>query len=59
MGWGVILFVVITLDRGIIERVDRAVHRWRADLTELRGSHGTPDDGPADGIGPSEVECRG
>jgi hypothetical protein len=24
---------VITLDRGIIERVDRSVHRWRGRIT--------------------------
>jgi ABC-type nitrate/sulfonate/bicarbonate transport system permease component len=34
MGWGVIvLVVVITVDRGIIERVDRSVHRWRGRIT--------------------------
>ncbi len=33
MGWGVIvLFIVITVDRGIIERVDRAAHRWRGGI---------------------------
>ena len=30
MGWGiVVLVVVITLDRGVIERIDRRVHAWR------------------------------
>jgi ABC-type nitrate/sulfonate/bicarbonate transport system permease component len=30
MGWGlIVLVVVITIDRGIIERVDQRVHRWR------------------------------
>jgi ABC-type nitrate/sulfonate/bicarbonate transport system permease component len=30
MAWGVIvLVVVIAIDRGIIERIDRAAHRWR------------------------------
>jgi ABC-type nitrate/sulfonate/bicarbonate transport system permease component len=30
MGWAlVVLVIVITVDRGIIERVDRSVHRWR------------------------------
>jgi ABC-type nitrate/sulfonate/bicarbonate transport system permease component len=34
MGWGlIVLVVVITLDRGIIERVDRSVHRWRGRIT--------------------------
>jgi NitT/TauT family transport system permease protein len=31
MAWGVVvLVVVIAVDRGVIERIDRAVHRWRA-----------------------------
>ena len=30
MAWGIIvLVVVIVVDRGIIERIDRAVHKWR------------------------------
>jgi ABC-type nitrate/sulfonate/bicarbonate transport system permease component len=30
MAWGVVvLVVVIAIDRGIIERIDRAAHRWR------------------------------
>jgi ABC-type nitrate/sulfonate/bicarbonate transport system permease component len=30
MGWGlIVLVIVITVDRGIIERIDRRVHRWR------------------------------
>jgi len=30
MGWAlVVLVIVISVDRGIIERVDRSVHRWR------------------------------
>jgi NitT/TauT family transport system permease protein len=30
MGWGlIVLVIVITFDRGIIERIDRRVHRWR------------------------------
>jgi ABC-type nitrate/sulfonate/bicarbonate transport system permease component len=30
MGWAlVVLVIVITVDRGIIERIDRSVHRWR------------------------------
>ena len=34
MGWGLmVLVVVITADRGIIERVDRSVHRWRGRIT--------------------------
>lgn len=31
MGWGlIVLVIVITFDRGIIERIDRRVHRWRS-----------------------------
>src|SRR6266550_2841523 len=34
MGWGVIILaVVITIDRGIIDRIDRRVHRWRGSIT--------------------------
>jgi NitT/TauT family transport system permease protein len=34
MGWGmIVLVVVISVDRGIIERVDRSVHRWRGRIT--------------------------
>jgi NitT/TauT family transport system permease protein len=33
MGWGVIILaVVITIDRGIIDRIDRRVHRWRGSI---------------------------
>jgi ABC-type nitrate/sulfonate/bicarbonate transport system permease component len=33
MGWAVIiLVVVIVIDRGILERIDRAAHRWRGEL---------------------------
>lgn len=40
MGWGVIvLVIVITVDRGIIERVDRSVHRWRGRITGFGVSH--------------------
>jgi hypothetical protein len=27
--------VVITIDRGVIERIDRKVHRWRARITSF------------------------
>jgi NitT/TauT family transport system permease protein len=34
MGWGVVvLVVVITIDRGVIDRIDRAAHRWRGQIT--------------------------
>jgi NitT/TauT family transport system permease protein len=34
MGWGVVvLIVVITIDRGVIDRIDRAAHRWRGQIT--------------------------
>ena len=34
MGWGiVVLAVVIALDRGVIERIDRRVHAWRGAVT--------------------------
>jgi ABC-type nitrate/sulfonate/bicarbonate transport system permease component len=33
MGWAlIVLVIVITIDRGIIERVDRRVHRWRGEV---------------------------
>lgn len=33
MAWGiVVLVVVIVFDRGIIERIDRAVHKWRGSV---------------------------
>ncbi len=33
MGWGVIvLVIVITVDRGILERLDRYAHRWRPEV---------------------------
>jgi ABC-type nitrate/sulfonate/bicarbonate transport system permease component len=36
MAWGVIvLVVVIVLDRGIIERIDQHVHRWRASVGDF------------------------
>ena len=39
MGWGVIvLIVVISIDRGVIERIDRRVHRWRARMTSFGAS---------------------
>ena len=39
MGWGVIvLCVVITVDRGVVERIDHAVHRWRGRITSFGGT---------------------
>jgi len=36
MAWGiVVLVVVILVDRGIIERVDRAAHRWRGSIASF------------------------
>jgi ABC-type nitrate/sulfonate/bicarbonate transport system permease component len=36
MAWGVVvLVVVIAVDRGIIERVDRAVHKWRSQISSF------------------------
>lgn len=33
MAWGVVvLVVVIVIDRGLIERIDRAAHRWRGSI---------------------------
>jgi hypothetical protein len=30
MGWALIIIVIIiAFDRGVIERIDRRVHRWR------------------------------
>ena len=47
MAWGVVvLVVVITIDRGIIERIDRKVHAWRGSITSLGSERrGTTDDG--------------
>jgi ABC-type nitrate/sulfonate/bicarbonate transport system permease component len=36
MAWGVVVLVVVILvDRGIIERVDRAAHRWRGAIASF------------------------
>lgn len=36
MAWGVVvLVVVIAIDRGIIERIDRAAHRWRGAIASF------------------------
>jgi NitT/TauT family transport system permease protein len=36
MAWGVIvLVVVIIVDRGIIERIDRAAHKWRGEISSF------------------------
>jgi ABC-type nitrate/sulfonate/bicarbonate transport system permease component len=36
MAWGVVVLVVVILvDRGIIERVDRAAHRWRGSIASF------------------------
>jgi ABC-type nitrate/sulfonate/bicarbonate transport system permease component len=36
MAWGVVvLIVVIVVDRGIIERVDRAAHKWRSAIASF------------------------
>jgi ABC-type nitrate/sulfonate/bicarbonate transport system permease component len=36
MAWGVVvLVVVIVVDRGIIERIDRAAHRWRGSIASF------------------------
>ena len=36
MAWGiVVLVVVILVDRGIIERIDRAVHKWRGSVGDF------------------------
>jgi NitT/TauT family transport system permease protein len=36
MAWGiVVLVVVIAIDRGVIERIDRAVHRWRGTMASF------------------------
>jgi NitT/TauT family transport system permease protein len=36
MAWGiVVLVVVIAVDRGIIERIDRAAHRWRGSIASF------------------------
>jgi ABC-type nitrate/sulfonate/bicarbonate transport system permease component len=39
MGWAlIVLAIVITIDRGIIERIDRSVHRWRGAVGEFGAS---------------------
>lgn len=36
MAWGVVvLVVVIAVDRGVIERIDRAAHRWRGTIASF------------------------
>ena len=36
MAWGiVVLVVVIVIDRGIIERIDRSVHKWRGSVGDF------------------------
>jgi NitT/TauT family transport system permease protein len=36
MAWGVVvLVVVIVVDRGIIERIDRAAHKWRGEISSF------------------------
>lgn len=36
MAWGiVVLVIVIIVDRGIIERIDRAVHKWRGSVGDF------------------------
>jgi len=45
MGWGVVvLIVVITIDRGVIERIDRSVHRWRGGITSFGTSRSGGDE---------------
>lgn len=44
MAWGVVvLVIVIVMDRGVIERIDRRAHRWRASITSFgaRGAGST------------------
>lgn len=39
MGWGlIVLVIVIVFDRGIIERIDRRAHRWRARIESFGAS---------------------
>lgn len=43
MGWGlIVLVIVITVDRGIIERIDRAAHRWRGRVGSFGASASRP-----------------
>jgi ABC-type nitrate/sulfonate/bicarbonate transport system permease component len=40
MAWGiVVLVIVIIVDRGIIERIDRAVHSWRGSVGDFGARH--------------------
>jgi ABC-type nitrate/sulfonate/bicarbonate transport system permease component len=41
MGWALIIIVlIIAFDRGVIERVDRAVHKWRGEIGGFGASRG-------------------
>lgn len=41
MGWGlIVLVIVITFDRGIIERIDRRAHRWRSRIQSFGATGG-------------------
>jgi ABC-type nitrate/sulfonate/bicarbonate transport system permease component len=45
MAWGVIvLVVVIVIDRGIIERIDKAAHKWRGDVGDFGAKAAVVDD---------------
>jgi hypothetical protein len=40
MAWGiVVLVIVIVIDRGIIERIDRRVHSWRGSVGDFGARH--------------------
>jgi ABC-type nitrate/sulfonate/bicarbonate transport system permease component len=45
MAWGiVVLVVVIIVDRGIIERIDQRVHRWRQSVGDFGAARSIPMD---------------
>jgi len=42
MAWGVVvLVIVIAVDRGVIERIDRAAHRWRGSISSFGATAAT------------------
>jgi NitT/TauT family transport system permease protein len=58
MAWGVIvLVVVIAVDRGIIERIDRAAHRWRGEVGGF-GAESVTEAAHDELIGAAEPETR-
>jgi NitT/TauT family transport system permease protein len=50
MAWGiVVLVVVIVVDRGIIEPIDRAVHKWRGSVGDFGAARAATVDSTQEG----------